>query len=738
MNPIKHTTPLGERILSLETGTMARGADASVLVSYGDTVALVAVTTKTSEEKVDFLPLLVEYREQTYAAGKIPGGFFKREGRPRDREILYGRAIDRGVRPQFPKGMIDEVEIVVLLLSYDMENPGLLPGIIGASAALCASSLPFPEPLGAATVGRVDGAFVLNPTNSQLEKSDFELLLVGRPNSISMMEFGGKEVPEPELWDAVEFGMKAVEETWKLQKEFLSGIQVAKKEVTLLEAPEDLARRVEDLYKDRVMKTLLLQGRNERYRALENLGKEAAKALAEEFPELAVETKYALSQLSERLMREYVLREGKRVDGRGLDELRPITCQLGLLPRTHGSALFTRGETQALVVTTLGTEEDVQRLTELEYYEEKRFMLHYNFTPFSTGEVRAMRGPARREIGHGALAEKALAVMIPDTEKFPYIIRIVSDITESNGSTSMATVCGGSLSLMDAGVPMERHVAGISIGLIKEEDRNLLLTDILGLEDHLGDMDFKVAGTERGVNAIQLDLKLTGLEPGVLRSALDRAREVRMTILGVMASAMPAPRQELSRYAPKVVSFPIPYDKIGDIIGSGGRTIRSIQDSTGTKIEINDTESRVMIAGDDMERVAEARRIVESIIREPEVGEVYQAKVVKITNFGAFVELAPKKEALLHISDIAWERTPSVEDVLKVGDVVEVKVTEIDPMGKIKVSRKAMLPKPEGFKERGPTGRPDRRDSERRDRRPDRGRGDRRDRGTSGDRKPRR
>ncbi len=719
MNPTKHTTPVGDRILSLETGTVARSADASVLVSYGDTVALVAVTTKPPEQKVDFLPLLVEYREQTYAAGKIPGGFFKREGRPRDREILYGRAIDRGIRPQFPTGMMDEIEIVVLLLSYDMENPGLLPGIIGASAALCASSLPFPDPLGAATIGRVDGQLVLNPTNSQLEKSDFELLLVGRPGSISMIEFGGKEVPEPELWDAVEFGMRAVEQTYKLQKEFLSGLAVEKREPTLLQYPDELARRVEELYGTRIMESLLLQGRNERYRALENLGKEAAEALAEEFPDLAVETKYIVSQLAERLLREYVIKEGKRVDGRSLDELRPITCQLGLLPRTHGSAIFTRGETQALVVTTLGTEEDVQRLTELEYYEEKRFMLHYNFPPFSTGEVRAMRGPARREIGHGALAEKALAVMMPDTDRFPYIIRVVSDITESNGSTSMATVCGGSLSLMDAGVPIERHVAGISLGLIKEGGKNLLLTDILGMEDHFGDMDFKVAGTEKGVNAIQLDLKLPGLEPEVLKSALGRAREVRMTILDIMSSAISRPRDELSRYAPKVVSFPVPYDKIGDIIGSGGRTIRSIQDATGTKIEINDTESRVMIAGDDMEKVAEARRIVESIVREPEIGEIYQAKVVKITAFGAFVELAPKKEALLHISDIAWERIPTVEDALKLGDIVEVKVTEIDPMGKIKVSRKALLPKPEGFSERAPGARSER--GERR--RPDRGRG---------------
>ncbi len=723
MNPTKHTAPIGERILSLETGTMARSADASVLVRYGDTVALVAVTTKPPEEKVDFLPLLVEYREQTYAAGKIPGGFFKREGKPRDREILYGRAIDRGIRPQFPKGMMDEIEIIVLLLSYDMENPGLLPGIIGASTALCASSLPFPEPLGAATIGRIDGQLVLNPTNSQLEKSDFELLLVGRPNSISMIEFGGKEIPESELWDAVEFGMKAVEETYNLQKEFLSGLSVTKREPTLLQYPDELARRVEELYGARITEALLLEGRNERYRALENLGKEAVQALAEEFPDMAVETKYLISQLAERLMREYVLREGKRVDGRSLDELRPITCQLGLLPRTHGSAIFTRGETQALVVTTLGTEEDVQRLTELEYYEEKRFMLHYNFPPFSTGEVRAMRGPARREIGHGALAEKALSVMMPDTDRFPYIIRIVSDITESNGSTSMATVCGGSLSLMDAGVPIDRHVAGISIGLIKENEKNLLLTDILGMEDHFGDMDFKVAGTENGVNAIQLDLKLTGLEPEILKSALDRAREVRMTILDIMSSAISRPRDELSRYAPKVVSFPVPYDKIGDIIGSGGRTIRSIQDATGTKIEINDTDSRVMIAGDNMEKVQEARRIVESIVREPEIGEVYQARVVKITNFGAFVELAPKKEALLHISDIAWERIPTVEDALKLGDIVEVKVTEIDPTGKIKVSRKAMLPKPEGFKERDGAER-----GERRPRRPGGERGDRRPR----------
>ncbi len=701
MNPAKSETPFGGRLLSFETGKVARGCDSSVMVRYGDTVVLVTVVSKASKEKRDFLPLLVEYREQTYAAGKIPGGFFKREGKPRDKEFLFGRAIDRGIRPQFPEGMTDEVEVVALLLSYDMENPGLLPGILGASLALSASSIPFAGPLGAATVGRVDGQLVLNPINSQLEKSDFELLLVGRPDSVSMIEFGGKEIPEDELWQAVEFGMEAVAQSWEFQQDFLSKLQVEKREVNILSVPEEIDQKVRAEFSQKVKDALLLPDKISRYAALDQLEQEVLELFGEEFPDQELELAKALHRLEEETLRSIVIEESKRVDGRDTDQLRPISCELGLLPRTHGSALFTRGETQALVVTTLGTEEDVQRLPEMEYYEEKRFMLHYNFHPFSVNDIKPLRAPSRRELGHGALAEKALSVMMPDPDSFPYVIRVVSDITDSNGSTSMATVCGGSLSLMDAGVPIERHVAGISIGLIKHQGGDILLTDIMGIEDHMGDMDFKVAGTQRGVNAIQLDLKLQGIEPQVLRRALDRAKEVRMRILEIMNATIPQPRSQLSRWAPKVVSFVVPYDKIGDIIGSGGRTIRSIQESTNTNIEINDSDSRVVIAGESMEDVERARNIVEGIIRDPEIGDIYKAKVVRITNFGAFVEIAPKKDALLHISDIAWERIGSVEDVLKVGDEVEVKVTEIDPTGKIKVSRKALLPKPEGYKERG-------------------------------------
>ncbi len=692
--PLKVEREFAGRVLSFELGTVARAADSSVLVRYGDTVLLVTVTTKPSQEKRDFLPLLVEYREQTYSAGKIPGGFFKREGKPRDREILIGRAIDRGIRPQFPDGMTDEVEVVAFLLSYDMENPSLVPGILGASLALSASSLPFDGPLGAAMVGRVNGQLVLNPTNAQLEEGDFSLLLVGRPGQISMIEFEGAEIPEEELWEAVQFGLKGVEETYNFQKEILEQISVEKAEPTVLEVPEELQKRVDELYTERLLAALLAPDKKTRYSMMENITEEAKAELAEEFPEMEVEIAEAVRRRAQQLMRDYILKEKRRIDGRGLDEVRPVSCQIGLLPRTHGSALFTRGETQALVVTTLGTEEDVQRLTELDYEEEKRFMLHYNFHPFSVGEVKPLRAPSRREVGHGALAEKALARLIPSEDEFPYVIRVVSDILESNGSTSMATVCGASLSLMDAGVPIKTHVAGISIGLVKEGDQYALLTDIMGIEDHFGDMDFKVAGTEKGVTAIQLDLKLRGLEPEILWEALGKAREARLKILEIMRETIPSPRSELSRYAPKVVAFTIPKEKIGEVIGPGGRTIREIQEKTGTDISISE-DGRISIAGETTEQVEEARRIVESIIKDVEVGQVLTGKVVRILpSFGAFVEIAPRKEALLHISEIAWERIPSVDKVLKIGDEVKVKVVSVDELGRIRVSRKALLPKP--------------------------------------------
>ncbi len=685
------TLELGGQTLSLETGRLAKQADASVLARYGDTVVLVTVVWRPSKDKRDFLPLLVEYREQAYAAGKIPGGFFKREGRPREREILYSRAIDRSIRPRFPKGMMDEIEVVAFLMSYDMENEGVVPAIIGASQALLNSEIPFEGPIGAVRVGYINGQYVLNPTNTQMQESLFDLLVVGTPGEVSMIEFGGQEVPEDLVMGGIQFAMPYIEQICDLQLALQGRVGKEKAEPTLLVVPDDLRQKVRAQFEGRIAEALRIPVKKERNAALQALEQEAAEAFAEEYPDHEVEIKDILYELTREVMRRMVQEEGMRIDGRGLEDIRPISIDVSVLPRTHGSALFTRGETQALVVTTLGTAEDEQRLSELEIEETKRFMLHYNFPPFSTGEIKPLRGPSRREIGHGALAEKALAPLIPPEEEFPYTIRVVSDILESNGSSSMATVCGGSLSLMDAGVPIKAACAGISIGLIRHDEQYLLLTDILGDEDHYGDMDFKVAGTRKGITAIQLDLKILGLPLDVVEQVLQRARKAREFILDTMDAVLAEPRKEISRYAPKVIAIPIKKDKIGTVIGPGGKTIRGITEKTGTKIDIDDSEGKVLIAGPSMESVEEARRMVEELIQDVEVGQVYMGKVVKITPFGAFVEILPGKDGLVHISELAHERVKRVEDVLKVGDKVLVKVIGIDDMGRIKLSRKQAL-----------------------------------------------
>ncbi len=684
-------TEIGGRKLEIRTGKVARQADAAVLVQYGDTVVLVTAVSKPSEEKRDFLPLLVEYREQSYAAGKIPGGYFKREGKPREREILYSRAIDRSLRPRFPKGMMDEVEIIAYLLSYDMENEGHLLGIIGASAALSISPIPFEGPIGAVRVGYINNEFVINPTNSQITESLFDLLLVGAGDEVHMIEFEGKEVAEDLLLDAIKFAQPYINQVIDLQEDLKTLVPVEKREPTVLPIPEELKEKIRSQFGDMIHDAMHIAQKKTRQETLSSIHKQVHEALAEEYPDSKVEIESALYEIERDTMRKMVLEEGVRIDGRKFDEIRPLSAEIGILPRTHGSALFRRGETQALVVTTLGTSEDVQRLSELDPEEEKRFMLHYNFPPFSVGEIKPLRGPGRREIGHGALAEKAVANLIPSEDEFPYTIRVVSDVLESNGSTSMATVCGASLSLMDAGVPLKTSVAGISIGLVKEGEKFELLTDIMGAEDHYGDMDFKVAGTRNGITAIQLDLKIKGIGLDIIRETFERAKKARHFILDVMDATISSPRKELSKYAPKVAAIWIPREKIGEVIGPGGRTIRKIQEDTDTRIEIEDTTGKVLISGQSAQGVEEAKKRISELVQEVEVGTVYLGKVTRIAPFGAFVEILPGKEGLVHISELANTRVKKVEDVLKVGDKVLVKVIDIDELGRIKLSRKAAL-----------------------------------------------
>jgi len=690
MRTIEVAREIAGRPLRLMTGKVARQAHGAVLAQYGDTVVLATAVWKRASTPMGFLPLLVEYREQTFAAGKIPGGFLKREGRPKDREILIGRAIDRALRPLFPEGMMDEVEVVVELLSYDLENDPHFLGILAASSALMVSEIPFEGPVAAVRLGYREGP-LLNPTNSEIPTSLFDLLVAGRdPDTVNMIEFTGSEVQENILLEVLEFAQEPLVILRDMQEELAEKVGVSKAKPTRIEIPSALYQAVKARAEEQIRGMFGIPGKVEREAALLALEDAVVQELLATFSE-EVTIRAALYKVEKEIFREKVF-AGERLDGRTIEAIRPIDIEVGILPRTHGSALFTRGETQALVVTTLGTAEDVQRMGELDPEEFKRFMLHYNFPPFSTREVKPLRGPSRREIGHGALAEKSVAPLIPSEEVFPYTIRVVSEILESNGSSSMATVCGASLSLMDAGVPIKAAVAGISIGLVADETHHVLLTDILGAEDHYGEMDFKVAGTRRGITGIQLDLKRTGLPLTWVKEALERAREARHHVLDVMDRVLPAPRAEISKHAPKVVAITIPKDKIGEVIGPGGRTIRKILEETGTKIDIEDTTGRVTIAGPTYESVEEARRRIEEITTEVEVGATFLGKVVRIEPYGAFVEVKPGKVGLLHISELAPHRVEKVEDVLKLGEEVLVQVIDVDPQGgKFKLSRKAVL-----------------------------------------------
>lgn len=684
-------TILNETTFKIETGRVAKQAHGSVMAQFGDTVVLAAIVGSDEPTTQDFFPLSVEYREKAYAAGKIPGGYIKREGRPSEKEILSSRLIDRSLRPLFPDGYKNEVQVMVTVLSADKENDPSVLGMTAASAALAISDIPWNGPIAGVRVGRVNGEFIINPTYSQTEQSDIDLVIAASKDSIVMVEGEAWEVSEPDMLEALNFGQKEAQKLIELQEALVQETGLPKREVVREELPEGLEERVRSLASDKLGSILRVAEKAERRNQLKEFTTALIEDLQEDFPESEAQIKSVLHDIEKEITRAMILKENLRLDGRGPDDIRDVTCEVGVLPRTHGSSLFTRGQTQALAVTTLGTKIDEQRMDELEGEFFKTYMLHYNFPPYSVGEIRPFRGPGRREIGHGNLAERALKAVIPSDDIFPYTIRIVSDILESNGSSSMATVCAGSLSLMDAGVPTKEAVAGIAMGLVIEDGSYKILTDILGDEDHLGDMDFKVAGTAAGITAFQMDIKVSGVSTEIMREALDKARTARLKILELMNATLDAPRPELSHHAPRIISFRIPQDSIGTVIGPGGKTIREIVEKTGATIDIDD-DGTVKIASVEPQAGLEAKEIVEGLTATPEIGKVYRGKVKKITNFGAFVEILPGREGLLHISEIETRRINKVEDVLSVGDEIEVKLLRIESdSGKMNLSRKAVL-----------------------------------------------
>jgi polyribonucleotide nucleotidyltransferase len=683
------------RTLTIETGRMARQAAGSVLIQYGDTVLLVAATVQDRPTHLPFFPLTVEYREKSYAGGKIPGGFFKREGRPGEKEILSARLIDRPLRPLFPDGFMHETQVACFPMSADQENDADVWGLLGASISLNMSNIPFNTLLAGVRIGRVQGNWILNPTFQQLEYSDVDIVVAGTEDALLMVEGGAIEVPEEEILAGMAVAHAGIKELIEIQKEILPESRVPNMEWTPILPDEAMKAKVEGLAKARVAEALKLTEKQERSQAMASVKEEILAKLVEEDEEYAEnqgDLKEILRGIEKQAMRERILAEGERADGRSVDEVRPITCEVGILPRTHGSALFTRGQTQALAVTTLGTSRDEQRIDSIDSSEEvtKSFMLHYNFPPFATGEAKPYRGTNRREQGHGALAERAIQPLLPAYDDFPYTLRVVSDVLESNGSSSMASVCGASLSLMAAGVPTKAPCAGVAMGLIKEGDRIAVLTDILGLEDALGDMDFKVAGTREGVTAIQMDIKIKGLTHEILSEALVRAKKARMHILDIMGQTLSKPMDDLSAYAPRIVSIQINPEKIGEIIGPKGKTIRAIQDDSGATIDIDDS-GLVKIAAVSGEAGARAREMIEAIVQEPDVGRIYEGPVKNTTTFGAFIEILPGTEGLCHISELQEGRTERTEDVLKKGDITKVKLLAIDEKGRLKLSRKAAL-----------------------------------------------
>jgi polyribonucleotide nucleotidyltransferase len=683
---------IGGREFSLEVGKLAKQANGAVQVRYGDTVVLVtACSNQEPRENVDFFPLTVDYRENYYAAGRIPGGFFKREGKPSEKEVLTSRLIDRPIRPLFPDGFFCETQIIALVLSADNENDPDTMSITGASAALLVSNIPFDHPIAGVRVGLIDDQLIINPTSSQLKTSRLNLIVAGSENAIVMVEAGAQEVSEKTMVEALSFGHAEIKKIIALQKELAARFTIEKRRVNTPTLNKQLYAEVFGKVETELRDALNTEKHPKlvSYEKVDSLRDSLVNSYPEEAPEVRREVAKVFDSLKERIFRDDILNKKHRPDGRAFDEIRAISCEAGLLPRTHGSALFTRGETQALVIATLGTSEDVQKIDIMEGESSKRFMLHYNFPPFSVGEVAFLRGPGRREVGHGALAERAILPIIPAEDKFPYTIRIVSDILESNGSSSMASICGGVLSLMDAGVPIKAPVAGVAMGLVKEGDKYAVLTDIAGAEDHYGDMDFKVAGTRDGITALQMDIKIGGITTEIMSQALDQALKGRLFILEKMLQTLPAAREKTSRYAPRIYSLKISQDKIRDVIGPGGKVIRSIIEQTGVKIDVSD-DGRVHVAAVDESSASKAIQIIKEITAEAEMGKTYLGKVVRLADFGAFVEIFPGTDGLLHISEVAEHRIRDIKDELKEGDQVLVKVIGIDGQ-KIKLSRKAVL-----------------------------------------------
>lgn len=682
---------VGGETLSIESGEVAKQADGAVIVRYGDTVVL--VTAVCGEPKGgDFLPMTVDYREKTYAAGKFPGGFYKRESRPTNKEILTMRMMDRPMRPLFPKGYSDEVQIMSVVLSADKETDPDVISMVGASAAVAVSSIPFNGPTGSVRVGLINDEFVINPKNSELESSTMNLVVSGTEDAVMMVEASGNEISEDKFVDAIMFGFEEIKKIVRIQKELVAKCGKEKQKYEEPTVDTALFDEIKAKAYDKIKVQSVVNGKFARKKAL----KEVRNKLIEKYCTDAEDedrenkVKSIFDELVEAAVQEQIIKESKRIDGRGLKDIRPITCEVSFLPRTHGSALFTRGETQALVVTTLGTSIDEQRVDGLVDGYTKKFMLDYNFPPFCVGEAKPIRGPGRREIGHGALAEKALEQMMPAFEDFPYTIRIVSDILESNGSSSMATVCGGTLCMMDAGIPMKRPVAGIAMGLVKEGEEVRILSDILGDEDHLGAMDFKVAGTEYGITALQMDLKISGISEQIMRDALAQAKEGRMHILKEMLTAIEKPRSEISIHAPKLVKIKINPEKIGLVIGPGGKNIKKIQEESGTRVEIED-DGTIIISAASLESVEIAKTYIKGLTDDAEIGRIYNGKVVSVKEYGAFVEIMPGKEGLVHISELSNDYIEKVEDVVKMGDEIKVKLIGIDEQKRLKLSRKAAL-----------------------------------------------
>lgn len=686
-----YSIELGGRTLTMEIGKIAKQANGAVLVRYGDTAVVVAATgTKTPREGVDFFPLTVDFEEKMYAVGKIPGGFIKREGRPAETAILTSRLIDRPIRPMFPEGYHNDVQIVATAVSVDPDNAPDIPAMIGASCALSISDIPFEGPIAGVRVGMIDGRYIINPTIEQAKVSRLNLAVAGTKDAILMVEAGAKEISEDEMLDAIWFGHEEIKKLVEWQEKIMAEVGKPKMEVPVYEPPAELAAEIEAYGAEQLKAALMDANKLEREENVARIKAEIADAFMEKYPDNAKDVAYITQKLVKKIVRRTISVDKIRPDGRALDEVRPVTCEVGLLARPHGSALFTRGQTQILNVLALAPLSEAQTLDGLGVELTKRYIHHYNFPPYSVGETKPLRSPGRREIGHGALAERALLPVIPSEEEFPYAIRLVSETLESNGSSSMGSVCASTLSLMDAGVPIKAPVAGVAMGLVKDGDYFTILTDIQGLEDALGDMDFKVAGTKNGITAIQMDIKIDGINKEIFKQALAQAKRGREHIMGIMLDCISEPRKELSKYAPKITTIHVDPEKISKIIGPGGKTIKKIVEETGAKIDIEE-DGRVYIAAVNSEEAAKAIDMINGITAEAEVGKVYTGKVTRLMAFGAFVEILPGKEGLVHISQLSTERVNKVEDVVSVGDEIVVKVTEIDQKGRINLSRKAVL-----------------------------------------------